>query len=215
MCQDACDAPAQAQAHRRHSMVLVPVGTPGVELVRNIHVLHHHAPEGHCEIRLHNVRVPATALLGDWGQGFAMAQARLGPGRVHHCMRTIGQCELALQLAAERALERHAFGKPLSEQANVQEWLADSRIEIDQARWLVLHAAWNNTVFSANSPISLPIQSLSFTLISTWRASSRAWRAMSSLSANGTASSVSGWVSSSALARPWWYWSPRCLKQPR
>ena len=71
-----------------------------------------------------------------------MAQARLGPGRVHHCMRTIGQCELALQLAAERALERHAFGKPLSEQANVQEWLADSRIEIDQARWLVLHAAW-------------------------------------------------------------------------
>jgi acyl-CoA dehydrogenase len=71
-----------------------------------------------------------------------MAQVRLGPGRVHHCMRTIGQCELALQLAAERALERHAFGKPLSEQANVQEWLADSRIEIDQARWLVLHTAW-------------------------------------------------------------------------
>lgn len=80
--------------------------------------------------------------LGSYAQGFAMAQARLGPGRVHHCMRTIGQCELALQLAAERALERHAFGKPLSEQANVQEWLADSRIEIDQARWLVLHAAW-------------------------------------------------------------------------
>ncbi len=143
LCRNAdADESADPDSHHRHSMVLVPVGTPGVEVVRNIHVLHHHAPEGHCEIRLHNVRVPATALLGDWGQGFAMAQARLGPGRVHHCMRTIGQCELALQLAAERALERHAFGKPLSEQANVQEWLADSRIEIDQARWLVLHAAW-------------------------------------------------------------------------
>ena len=143
LCRNAdADDSADPDSHHRHSMVLVPVGTPGVEVVRNIHVLHHHAPEGHCEIRLHNVRVPATALLGDWGQGFAMAQARLGPGRVHHCMRTIGQCELALQLAAERALERHAFGKPLSEQANVQEWLADSRIEIDQARWLVLHAAW-------------------------------------------------------------------------
>ena len=128
--------------HRCHSMVLVPLDTPGVEVVRNIRVLHHHAPEGHCEIRMHNVRVPATALLGAWGQGFAMAQARLGPGRVHHCMRTIGQCELALSLATERALERTAFGKPLAEQANVQEWIAESRIEIDQARLLVLHAAW-------------------------------------------------------------------------
>ena len=139
---DSLGGPRHHDPHHCHSMVLVPLDTPGVEVVRNIRVLHHHAPEGHCEIRLHNVRVPATALLGAWGQGFAMAQARLGPGRVHHCMRTIGQCELALQLAAERALERHAFGKPLSEQANVQEWLADSRIEIDQARWLVLHAAW-------------------------------------------------------------------------
>ena len=103
LCRNAdADDSADPDSHHRHSMVLVPVGTPGVEVVRNIHVLHHHAPEGHCEIRLHNVRVPATALLGDWGQGFAMAQARLGPGRVHHCMRTIGQCELALQLAAER-----------------------------------------------------------------------------------------------------------------
>jgi len=120
----------------------VPVDTPGVQIVRNIPVLHHHAPEGHCEILLQGVRVPADHLLGDWGAGFAMAQARLGPGRVHHCMRTIGQCELALRLATERALERTAFGKPLADQANVQEWLAESRIEIDQARLLVLHAAW-------------------------------------------------------------------------
>ena len=140
LCRNA-DADA-ADSHRRHSMVLVPLNAPGVQVVRNISVLHHHAPEGHCEILLRNVRVPADHLLGDWGAGFVMAQARLGPGRVHHCMRTIGQCELALRLAAERALERTAFGKLLAEQANVQEWLAESRIEIDQARLLVLHAAW-------------------------------------------------------------------------
>lgn len=136
------DAGATAGPHARHSMVLVPLATPGVQVVRNISVLHHHAPEGHCEVLLQGVRVPADHLLGAWGAGFAMAQARLGPGRVHHCMRTIGQCELALQLAAERALERTAFGKPLADQANVQEWLAKSRLEIDQARLLVLHAAW-------------------------------------------------------------------------
>lgn len=140
LCRNAGDD--QTNSHHRHSMVLVPVDAPGVQIVRNIPVLHHHAPEGHCEILLQGVRVPADHLLGDWGAGFAMAQARLGPGRVHHCMRTIGQCELALSLATERALERTAFGKPLAEQANVQEWLAESRIEIDQARLLVLHAAW-------------------------------------------------------------------------
>ena len=89
------------------------------------------------------MRVPADNLLGQWGKGFAMAQARLGPGRVHHCMRTIGQCELALELACDRALERRAFGKYLADQANVQEWIAQSRMEIDQARLLVLHAAWS------------------------------------------------------------------------
>ena len=143
LCRNAdVDGDAAAGSHARHSMVLVPADAPGVQIVRNISVLHHHAPEGHCEILLRNVRVPAIHLLGDWGAGFAMAQARLGPGRVHHCMRSIGQCELALRLATERALERTAFGKPLADQANVQEWLAESRIEIDQARLLVLHAAW-------------------------------------------------------------------------
>jgi acyl-CoA dehydrogenase len=131
-----------ANAHHRHSMVLLPMDTPGVQVVRNISVVHHHAPEGHCEILLRDVRVPLDHLLGGWGEGFAMAQARLGPGRVHHCMRTIGQCELALELATERTLERHAFGKYLSDFSNVQEWIAESRIEIDQARLLILHAAW-------------------------------------------------------------------------
>jgi acyl-CoA dehydrogenase len=129
-------------AHHRHSMVLVPMDTPGLQVLRNISVVHHHAPEGHCEILLRDVRVPLDNLLGGWGEGFAMAQARLGPGRVHHCMRTIGQCELALELATERTLERQAFGKYLSDFSNVQEWIAESRIEIDQARLLILHTAW-------------------------------------------------------------------------
>jgi acyl-CoA dehydrogenase len=86
--------------------------------------------------------VPTTHLLGQEGAGFAMAQARLGPGRIHHCMRSIGQCELALSLMCERTLERHIFGKYLSDFANVQEWIAESRLEIDQARLLVLRAAW-------------------------------------------------------------------------
>jgi acyl-CoA dehydrogenase len=136
---DSDDAPDK---HHGHSMLLLPMGTPGVEIVRNIPVVHHHAPEGHCEIVFRNVRLPADHLLGGWGEGFAMAQARLGPGRVHHCMRTIGQCELALELASERALERQTFGKYLSDYANVQEWIAQSRIEIDQARLLVLRCAW-------------------------------------------------------------------------
>ncbi len=131
-----------AARHHQHSLVLVPIDTPGVQVLRNIPVLHHHAPEGHCEIVLQGVRVPASSLLGEWGEGFAMAQARLGPGRVHHCMRSIGQCELALELATERTLERQMFGRYESDFSNVQDWLAESRMEIDQARLLVLHAAW-------------------------------------------------------------------------
>jgi acyl-CoA dehydrogenase len=128
--------------HHQHSMMLVPMDTPGVTLVRNIPIMQHHAPEGHCEILLRDVRLPASCLLGQDGEGFAMAQARLGPGRIHHCMRTIGQCELALALMCERTLERQAFGKHLSDFANVQDWIAESRLEIDQARLLVLRTAW-------------------------------------------------------------------------
>jgi acyl-CoA dehydrogenase len=123
-------------------MLLVPLDTPGVTLERNIAIMQHHTPEGHCEIVFRDVRLPSDHLLGEPGAGFAMAQARLGPGRVHHCMRTIGQCELALALMCERTLERHVFGKYLADFANVQEWIAESRLEIDQARLLVLRAAW-------------------------------------------------------------------------
>ena len=139
MCRSGDDEVAK---HARHSMLLVPLDTAGVTLERNIAIMQHHTPEGHCEIVFRDVRVPSDHLLGEPGAGFAMAQARLGPGRVHHCMRTIGQCELALALMCERTLERHVFGKYLADFANVQEWIAESRLEIDQARLLVLRAAW-------------------------------------------------------------------------
>ncbi|MBX3593406.1 acyl-CoA dehydrogenase family protein [Sphingomonas sp.] len=130
-----------APPHERHSMVLVPMDTPGLTVVRNVPVLNHLAVEGHCEVLYKDVRVPVANLLGQEGAGFALAQARLGPGRIHHCMRTIGQCELALDLMCERALERRVFGRHLSDYANIQDWIALSRIEIDQARLLVLRAA--------------------------------------------------------------------------
>jgi len=135
------DSP-DADRHRKHSFVLVPMDTPGVEVVRDVAIMHHHAPEGHCEVVYRNVRVPVTNILGEEGDGFMLAQARLGPGRIHHCMRTIGQCELALEMMCDRALERSTFGRPLADRANIQDWIAQSRFEIDQARLLMLRAAW-------------------------------------------------------------------------
>lgn len=155
MCRDA---DGNDTAHHQHSMVLVPIDTPGVEIARNIAVVHHVAPEGHCEIVFRNVQVPLDHLIGQSGDGFAMAQARLGPGRVHHCMRTIGQCELALALAAERALERQTFGKYLADYSNVQDWIAESRLEIDQARLLVLRTAWSLDNASSQDPAALRAQ---------------------------------------------------------
>jgi acyl-CoA dehydrogenase len=131
-----------ADAHRQQSMLLVPMDSEGVSVVRNISVLNHHSPEGHAEIVLSNVRVPCSNLLGEEGGGFAMAQARLGPGRVHHCMRAIGMAELALELMRERAQERQTFGRYLSQHANVGDAIAESRIDIEQARLLVLKTAW-------------------------------------------------------------------------
>ena len=131
-----------APAHQQQSMILVPLDTPGVEVLRNIPVLNHLSPEGHCEMLLRNVRVPLSNLLGSAGEGFRMAQARLGPGRIHHCMRSIGMAELALELMVERCQERKLFGKYLQQYANIGDWIAESRIEIEQARLLVLKTAW-------------------------------------------------------------------------
>ena len=131
-----------ALPYRQQSMVLVPMDTPGVTIERDLLVFGYNDREGHCEVRLDDVRVPRANLLGEEGGGFAISQARLGPGRIHHCMRSIGAAERALDLMCRRAQERVAFGKPLAEQGVVQEAIANSRIEIDQARLLTLQAAW-------------------------------------------------------------------------
>jgi acyl-CoA dehydrogenase len=131
-----------APAHRQQSMVLVPIDTPGVEIVRSLPVFGRQDQHGHAWVELRDVRVPVTNRLAEEGDGFMIAQARLGPGRIHHCMRSIGAAERALQMLVERAKSRVAFGGPLADQANVMDWIAESRIEIEQARLLTLKAAW-------------------------------------------------------------------------
>ena len=131
-----------ADPHRQQSLLLVPFDTPGVQVLRNIPVLNHVSAEGHAEILLREVWVPRDHLLGAEGDGFMMAQARLGPGRVHHCMRAIGMAELALQLLLERCQERRVFGRYLAQYANIGDWIGESRLDIEQARLLVLKTAW-------------------------------------------------------------------------
>jgi acyl-CoA dehydrogenase len=131
-----------AAPHKRASMILVPTDTPGFNLLRPVSVMGHSGGPGHCEIKYEDCRVPKENLLGERGGGFVIAQDRLGPGRIHHCMRAVGAAERALELMCKRAVKRESFGSTLAEKQFVQDFVAKSRIEIDQARLLTLFAAW-------------------------------------------------------------------------
>ena len=128
--------------HRQQSMLVVPLDTPGVTVVRGLSVFGYQDREGHGELLFEDARVPTSALLAGEGDGFMISQARLGPGRIHHCMRIIGLAERALDLMCQRALQRVTFGKPVAENANIQDWIAESRIELEMVRLLTMKTAW-------------------------------------------------------------------------
>ena len=128
--------------HQQQSMVLVPLDTPGVEIVRGLPVFGYQDQEGHAELLFEDVRVPVDNLLAGEGEGFLISQARLGPGRIHHCMRAVGAAERALELMCRRASERVTFGQPVASRSNIQDWIAESRIDIEMVRLLTMKTAW-------------------------------------------------------------------------
>lgn len=132
----------EAAKHRQQSMMVVPLDTPGVTVVRGLPVFGYMDREGHAEIVFENARVPKTALLAEEGDGFMISQARLGPGRIHHCMRSIGMAERALDLMIHRAQNRVTFGEPIANRSNIQDWIAEARIDIEMIRLLTLKTAW-------------------------------------------------------------------------
>jgi acyl-CoA dehydrogenase len=132
----------EAHVYAQQSMVLVPLDTPGLEIVRSLPVFGYHDPEGHAELRFTDVRVPAENVIAQPGAGFLIAQARLGPGRIHHCMRAIGAAERALELMCARADGRETFGKPVSTRSNIRDWIAEARIELEMLRLMVFKTAW-------------------------------------------------------------------------
>ncbi|WP_227996716.1 acyl-CoA dehydrogenase family protein [Nocardia australiensis] len=132
----------EAAPHRQQTMMVVPIDAPGVTIMRGLPVFGYQEREGHAEIDFADVRVPVTDVLKGEGEGFAISQARLGPGRIHHCMRSIGMAERALEMMCQRAQSRVTFGKPVAENANIQDWIAESRIEIEMIRLLTLKAAY-------------------------------------------------------------------------
>src|SRR6478736_328226 len=159
------------ERHQRHSMVVVPLDTPGVDVRRSTHVLGYtDGPHGgHAEIVYDAVRVPRANLLGELHRGFAIGQARLGPGRIHHCMRLIGMAERAYDLMCERVQQRVAFGKPLAAQGVVQEWVAEARIRIEQARLLVLKTAWlMDTVGNRGAAVEISAIKVAVPDMATW-----------------------------------------------
>src|SRR4051795_4205393 len=127
---------------KQQSMLVVPLDTPGVTIVRGLPVFGYQDREGHAEVHFEDVRVPASALLAGEGDGFAVSQARLGPGRIHHCMRSIGMAERALELLCRRAQSRVTFGRPVAENANIQDWIAEARIDLEMVRLLTMKTAW-------------------------------------------------------------------------